>query len=207
MNSPLPPYSAFLDLGAVPEHCFERTLSPSAEERQAIALWLGVEAVESLAATVRLKRLREHHYLYEARFDADLVQACVVTLAPVPAHLTGEFRRDFRVRPKTPAKRRRQAETAPTSVELNAIDDDESEWLDEHEIDLAGPLLEELTLALDPYPRAPGAEFEVPPEETAARDSPFAVLEKLKTDQTRPAGSSKKATNEPKNAQPTRKGK
>ena len=177
MNSRPPPYSVFLDLGAVPDHGVERTLSPNAEERQVIARWLGVETIESLTATVHVKRRGEDHYAYEARFEAALVQACVVTLEPVPAQLSGEFRRDFRVRARSSAKRRRQTEETPASVELTDLDDDESEWLDQHEIDLAAPVLEELTLALDPYPRAPGAALEVPPEEAPARDNPFASLE------------------------------
>src|SRR5262249_37897769 len=141
------------------------------------------ESLESLTATVRLKRRGEDHYIYEARFDADLVQACVVTLAPVPAHLTGEFRRDFRVRPKSQARRRKALESAPPAVELTGSEDDEEDWLDEPLIDVAAPILEELTLALDPYPRAPGAAFETPQEERAAPDSPFAILERLKTGQ------------------------
>ncbi len=48
-------------------------------------------------------------------------------------------------------------------------------------IDLAAPVLEELSLSLDPYPRKAGVEF-APPEEAPARspDNPFAVLGKLK---------------------------
>jgi len=45
---------------------------------------------------------------------------------------------------------------------------------------VAGPLLEELSLALDPYPKAPGAVFGAPAEESDASENPFAVLEKLK---------------------------
>jgi uncharacterized metal-binding protein YceD (DUF177 family) len=180
MTMTAPPYSLFLDLGAVSDHGLERTLTPNGEERQAIARWLGVEAVESFTAIVRMKRRGEDNYLYEARFDVDVVQACVVTLAPVPAHLTGEFHRDVRVRPQTNTKKRRQAEDARVSVEATGLNDDESDWLDEPQIDLVAPLLEELTLALDPYPRAPEAEFQIPGEEAEPRESPFAVLEKFK---------------------------
>jgi hypothetical protein len=42
-------------------------------------------------------------------------------------------------------------------------------------------VLEELNLALDPYPRAPGVTFEAPKDEPKAAESPFAVLAKLKT--------------------------
>jgi uncharacterized metal-binding protein YceD (DUF177 family) len=192
MTPAKPPYSVFLDLGAVPDHGLERTLSPDAEERQAIARWLGVESIESFSATVRVTRRGEDHYAYEAQFEAKLVQACVVTLEPVPARLSGEFRRDFRVRPKTSTRKRKQAEESPASVELAGFDDEEADWLDQHEIDLAAPVIEELALALDPYPRAPGAAFAVPPEEVAAA-SPFAVLEKLKTEQKPAESPGKKA--------------
>jgi hypothetical protein len=183
MNSTIPAYSVLLDLGSVPDHGVERTLAPNAEEQEAIARWLGVEAIDSFSATVRVTRRGEDHYAYEACFEVALVQACVVTLEPVPAHLTGEFRRDFRVRPRASGKKRRQTEETPASVELSGLDDEESDWLDQHELDLAAPVLEELTLVLDPYPRAPGASLKLPPEEAAVGDSPFAVLEKLKTAQ------------------------
>jgi uncharacterized metal-binding protein YceD (DUF177 family) len=193
MNTSNSPYSVFLDLGSVPDQGIERTLSPNMEERQAIAAWLRVQVVESLDATVHVKRRSEDHYAYDARFEAKLVQACVVTLEPVPAQLSGEFHRDFRVRPKASAKKRRHVEDSPAAVELSGLDDEESDWLDQHEIDLAAPVLEELTLALDPYPRAPGAEFDVLPEEAAIRDNPFAVLEKLKTGQKQPETAGKRA--------------
>ena len=44
----------------------------------------------------------------------------------------------------------------------------------------AVPVLEEVSLALDPYPRAPGAKFEAPKDMEPARESPFAVLKALK---------------------------
>ena len=198
-----PPYSVLADLGSIPDQGLERTLSPTAEERQAIARWLGVESLEHLEANVRVKRRGEDHYSYEARFDAPVVQSCVVTLAPVSSRLEGEFRRDFRVRPKPSSKRRRASDNDAPSVELTGLEDDEAEWLEEPVIDLAAPVLEELTLALDPYPRAPGAAFEAPPEEKTVEDSPFAVLEKLRT--AVPAGSpAKKPENGP---DPGRQGK
>jgi hypothetical protein len=48
-------------------------------------------------------------------------------------------------------------------------------------VDLAAPLLEELSLSLDPYPRKAGVQF-APPEEAPAEEpnNPFAVLGKLK---------------------------
>jgi uncharacterized metal-binding protein YceD (DUF177 family) len=66
-------------------------------------------------------------------------------------------------------------------MELSSLEDDEPELIEGTSIDLAAPVLEELSLALDPYPRAPGVAFESPKQEKAPADSPFAVLESLKT--------------------------
>jgi hypothetical protein len=65
-------------------------------------------------------------------------------------------------------------------VVLDAGGEDEPEEIESLHYDLAAPALEEYSLALDPYPRSPGAEFSLgtePPQET---DSPFAVLKGLK---------------------------
>jgi len=123
-------------------------------------------------------------YAYRGHFEADVVQACVITLAPVPSHLSGEIFRKFRVLPR-PSTRRRKSAIEPTSavpaiIDLAATDEDSPELLDQSVLDLAAPLLEELSLGLDPYPKAPGAAFEVPPERPVPADNPFAVLERLK---------------------------
>ena len=72
--------------------------------------------------------------------------------------------------PKVP-----DAELAPA-----APDDDVPEELDSPRYDLAAPLLEELSLALDPYPRAPGEDFKAPEQPGGEIPNPFAVLKKLK---------------------------
>jgi hypothetical protein len=50
-------------------------------------------------------------------------------------------------------------------------------------VDLAAVLTEQLALALDPFPRKPGARFEAPG--TAGELSPFAALARLKDDLTK----------------------
>jgi len=178
------PFARPFDLGSVRERTVEIALAPSQAERAAIAHWLGIESVEALKATVRLSRAGADEYAYDGRFEADVVQACVITLEPVPSHISGEIRRRYKVLPR-PSTRRRKAviepePATPAVIDLSVAEDDGPELLDHPVIDLAAPLLEELTLSLDPYPKAPGAAFEVPPEPLAPTDNPFAVLEKLK---------------------------
>jgi uncharacterized metal-binding protein YceD (DUF177 family) len=75
-----------------------------------------------------------------------------------------------------PALRR----TAEDGVVEVPLEDDAPEEIDSLHYDLAAALIEEFILALDPYPRAPGVEFQAP-EGEGATESPFAVLKGLKS--------------------------
>jgi uncharacterized metal-binding protein YceD (DUF177 family) len=177
-----PPFSSSYDLNKVPEKGRELVLKPTAAERSQIAAWLGIEALESLQAVVKLSRTGSGHYLYRGHFDADVVQACVVTLEPVPAHLAEDFERDFEIAPVVRhSGRRGHKPAAVPAAPIIDLDEDVPEMLEGPVIDLAAPLLEELSLSLDPYPRKAGIEFTQPEEEPVeAPDNPFAVLGKLK---------------------------
>ena len=170
-----PVYAAPFDLLQLPEKGMEVRLEPTPKEREAIAAWLGILALESLSASVNLTRRGKDQYALEAHFEADVVQACVITLEPVPAHLKGEFQRAYRVVSRTLAKAREGEEGGEIGLES-----DEPELIQSHEIDLAAPLLEELSLSLDPYPKRPGAAFEVQEEASSPSESPFAALAVLK---------------------------
>ena len=199
MNSPAMPFSLVFDLGSLSDRGAEFVLAPAEAERRAIAGWLGIEALERLEAAVAVSRTGGDQYAYTARFEADVVQACVITLEPVRSHLSGDFHRIFQVLPRVVMKRRKVLVEPPASLDLCAADDDEPEMLEDPHLDLAGPVLEELSLALDPYPKAPGVAFEAPVEAAAPSESPFAVLEKLKTAESGPAGARKsKSAGQPK---------
>lgn len=177
-----PPFSSTYELEKLPEKGAQLTLKPTAAERNRIAAWLGIEALERLEAVVKLTRSASGRYLYRGHFDADLVQACVVTLEPVPAHLSEDIERSFQIAPPVPrGVRRGRKNAAAAEIQIVDPDDNAPEMLESPVIDIAAPLLEELSLSLDPYPRKAGVEF-VQPEEAPAEapDSPFAVLGKLK---------------------------
>ena len=185
------PFVLPFDLATLSENGADVKLAPTEAERKQIANWLGVNAVENLAGLVRLSRHAKDSYGYEASFEADVVQACVVTLEPVPAHLSGAFQRAFQVVSRNAPKRRDRgpgsekstgpfAEPSGGGGEISLSEADDPDVLDSSMLDLAGPLLEELSLALDPYPRAPGAKFEVPAVGDPPAESPFAVLQGLK---------------------------
>ena len=69
----------------------EVAIAPSEAQREGIAHWLGVERLDALKANIALSRAGADEYAYRGHFEADVVQACVVTLEPVPSHLSGEI--------------------------------------------------------------------------------------------------------------------
>jgi uncharacterized metal-binding protein YceD (DUF177 family) len=177
-----PPYSSFYDLEKLTAKGFELVLKPTAPEREKIAAWLDVVALENLEAVVKLTRAGSGRYSYRGQFEADVVQACVVTLEPVPSHLAGDFERSFQFARVVSHSGRKGKKPAIAPVGgINDLDSDEPELLESPVVDLAAPMLEELSLSLDPYPRKAGVEF-TQPEEAPAEDeeNPFAVLARLK---------------------------
>jgi uncharacterized metal-binding protein YceD (DUF177 family) len=177
MKAKSPFFVVNFDLSRLADAGKEISLKPTPEQRIGLAGWAGVDSVETLNGVVHLKRLGVGHFSYEAHFTADVVQACVVTLAPVRSHIEREFQRFFQVADV------RRAAPVTRAIELpsNAImDDEEPEILSSPVLDIAAPVLEELALAIDPYPRALGVAFKPPPDDKGSADSPFAVLKKLK---------------------------
>lgn len=173
-----PPFSSFHDLGNLPEKGAELTLNPGTGDCARIAAWLNIEALQSLKASVKLSRAASGRFLYRAHFEADLVQASVVSLEPVPSHLSADFERSYQLAPTTPRAGRKR--DVPPVVALDHEDENAPELLDSLVLDIAAPVLEELSLALDPYPRRPGESFAQPEPAENAPNNPFAILKSLK---------------------------
>lgn len=139
------------------------------EERAALAKRFDLLALDRLEAKVKLTPMAGGYYRLAAEFEADLVQACTVTQEPVPARLAESFTLTYG--------------PVEESGEIFLDGDTEPvEPLDDGMIDIGEAVAQQLSLALDPFPRAPGVEIE---SETAVsgetpRESPFAVLARLR---------------------------
>lgn len=153
--------------------------SAEPEQRAAIAGWSGVLSVESFAVAVDIKKLGPARFGLEFRVTADITQACVVTLEPVPAHMEQLFARELQFVGQA-RRKPSEGESAPDLV-LDSGEEEGPEEIESLHYDLAGPALEEYVLGLEPYPRAPGVEFQPPGEGPQAPQSPFAVLKGLKS--------------------------
>jgi hypothetical protein len=178
MTEPLP-FSHPYNLARLGQAGDVVTLVPDTETRAAIARWAGILALEGLTVEVTLSKTASTRFKLIFRLVADLTQACVVTLEPVPAHIRQEFIRELHF--SGPRRRLPAPEAGESAVTLVGPDDEEGpEEIESLHYDLAGPVLEELVLALDPYPRCPGVEFAAEDEAAEAPESPFAVLKRLK---------------------------
>jgi hypothetical protein len=168
------PLERFYDLSRLPDAGYEIDIVPGTEELRALAKWAGIDEVTKLRARIIVRPKSRTSFVEETEFEADIVQSCVVTLQPVHSHIARSFTRALHLTSGVP----HLADNGGT-VAAAAVAEDAPDEIGSPVYDLGTPLREELVLALDPYPRAPGVTFEAPADDDQP-DSPFAVLEKLK---------------------------
>ena len=163
---PAPEFSRPLPLGLVGPEGRREVLEADEAERAALARRFGIPAIERLRAELRLRPETDGAVRAEGRLDADIVQTCVVTLEPVAQRVEEEVA--LRLLP-------------PGQEPRDDPDEGADEIATERGVaDLGEAVAEQLALALDPYPRAPGAAL--PAEASEAAEHPMAALAKLRGD-------------------------
>lgn len=182
-NPPAPEFRRPLALGLVGPAGREVVIEADAAERAALAGRFGIPGIGRLRAVLRLRPeaggpQAGGTVIARGRLEAEVTQTCVVTLEPVEQRVAEEIA--LRLLPPG-----REAQDGPEEM-------DEIEAAPDGTVDLGEAVAEQLSLALDPYPRAPGAvlpelgEAEgegaaapAPPEE---KPNPFAALAALRRD-------------------------
>ena len=157
------------------------TITADEAQRAAIASWTGIVSLQSFEAAVQIKKLSPNRFGLAFHLVADVTQACVVTLEPVPSHMDHSFSRELHF--TGPVRHRPASDhSAADSVSEVVLDAEEEgpEEIESLHYDLAAPLLEEFVLSLEPYPRRPGVEFAPQTDGQERPESPFAVLKGLK---------------------------
>jgi uncharacterized metal-binding protein YceD (DUF177 family) len=170
---PAPEFSFPIEIAQIPPAGAHYTIAASPSERARVAARLGVTSIGRLEATVDVKPGAGGVIRVAGRIGADLVQSCVVSLAPVPATIDEQIEASFVEEGRH--DQRRDAEDV-------ALDDEEPpEIVQDGRIDLGELTVAQLALVLDPYPRAPGVSFDATQwSAPAGKDSPFAALAALK---------------------------
>ena len=166
-------FTRLVSVAKVGESGMSLTVAPGSAALPKIAAYLELETLKRLSATVEVMRWRHKGIKLTGHFTADVTQSCVVTLEPIEAQVEGDFERRF-----LPPAGYKHAESDALEISVDPEGVDPPEVLG-REIDVGEILVEELSLALDPYPRRPGVEF-TPEQDTVVKPvNPFAVLAKL----------------------------
>jgi uncharacterized metal-binding protein YceD (DUF177 family) len=167
-----PEFSRPLPADSVGPQPLLRRIEAGPAERAALAKRFELLALDRLEASLELSREKGEVIRLQGHFIADVVQSCVVTLGPVPAHLDAGFEMNFSA-----------SAVEPAVADLDPLAEEEPEPIPAGVIDLGEAVAQQLAIALDPYPRAPGASLETLEEarqhlEQGTRN-PFAGLASL----------------------------
>jgi uncharacterized metal-binding protein YceD (DUF177 family) len=167
VNAPHPELSRPVALDRIRDAEFRTSFEAGPDERNAIAGRLQEPAVEFLACSFVLRRpaaaKRSGEILAEGHLTARVQRECVVSLDLFIETIDERFEVVF----------------VPEGEES---EDEDPDSVDEipysgGALDLGEAAVEQLALALDPYPRKPGAEL--PADLAGEASGPFAALSKL----------------------------
>ena len=151
------------------------------KERQKLKENHGLLSVDSFHADVHVSPWKKRGVRIKGKFEADIVQACVVTLEPIPEHVEEEVQSVFIPEDSKLVKYEELDHTG--EVFIDAEGPDTPEVFHGDSIDVGAFLEEFFELSLNPYPRKEGVDGNYI-EDTGNEEkepSPFAVLKKLKS--------------------------
>lgn len=154
--------------GITPDKVRKESVEATEEECAALAQRFDLRGLSGLKASLTIRRVAGGEVIRVAgTLEAEVVQACVVSLRDVPGEVKGEF------------------ETFFTEEVVDELDEDAPEMVSNGHIDLGEVVAQYLALELDPYPRAPGVSLAAQLAETglAAPKNPFSVLEGMAKDE------------------------
>jgi len=172
-------------LDALRDRPVHQRVEADANERAALAKRFSILGIDRLEAELKVRRVRAGRAVrVEGRIQAALSQACVVSLQPVAQTMDAEFAVVF-----VPAEDLKPLPVDEDgAIDVDALDPDEEleEQLPDGPLDLGELVAQEFAVAIDPYPRAPGATYqeswgETPPVDEAGdppegKIRPFADL-------------------------------
>lgn len=170
MNSPeTAPFSYLIEPAQIRD-AREIRITASVDERLLVAESLGLAQLDHLEALLTIRPWRRHGLRIDGDLTAGVGQICSVTMDPIQTEISERL--EERLYPEAREKGPRSPEAV---IDFEATDDYES--FAGETVDLGALIVEYLSLAIDPYPKIPGAAVEPEPTEIELRPpSPFASL-------------------------------
>jgi Large ribosomal RNA subunit accumulation protein YceD len=166
------PLSRPVTLADVPPAGRDVSIITSEKERGAVARLLQLPGIAALEATLRVSHYGKDGLEVAGEIHAQLTQACVVTGEHFESDVVAPVEIRFSPHGQDP--------NAPLGADelVDPDAEDPPDLLVGGRIDLGAVATEFLALALDPYPKKPGASFSTYAEPGA--ESPFGALSSLK---------------------------
>lgn len=161
MNAPAPEFSKPVALDDLPKGGRHFVLEANAEERGAVARRLNVPAIESFSGNVRVTASKER-FAVRGNVAARLTRECVVTLEEIAEEVEESFEIDF-------VRRAAALETDDEEISL-----DSPEVHTDPIFDVGEVLIQQLSLAMAPFPKKQGASGLPAEFATQEETSPFA---------------------------------
>jgi hypothetical protein len=166
----------------IPETGLHRDIAAEQPVREAMAGLAGLREVLSASASLDVMPERGGRFHVAGRVRARIGQTCVVTLEPIENDIDEPIDLVFAPPEQVPQLSDLVDEAAEREGEIP----DPPEPIIDGFIDLGRLATDALLLAVDPYPRKPGAVFEPPVAADDPEDHPFAALKALKPELKRP---------------------
>jgi uncharacterized metal-binding protein YceD (DUF177 family) len=192
MTEPAPEFSFPIDVADITAAGRAYKLKASAQECADVAERLDLQAVDALSADLEVVFVSGGFIKVSGEMKAHVTQSCVVTLGPVPARIADVVNATFiteerAAKEKAKLEKAKARRKATDEEEVRPDEEDPPEVARGGRIDLGEIVVVHLALALDPYPRVPGAAFDakawgVEPEMAVNPEvaSPFAALASFK---------------------------
>ena len=184
MTDQADPWSVPVAVEHIPESGLHRDIEADRATRDAMAELAGLRDILSASASIDVTLESGGRFHVAGRVRARIGQTCVVTLDPIENDIDDPI--DLLLAP--PDQIPALADLVDDGDESEAEIPDPPEPIENGMIDLGRLATDALFLAVDPYPRKPGAVFEPLVAASDPEDHPFAALKALQLDPKAPGG-------------------
>ncbi len=178
MSQLVPILNAIMRVDNLPDE--GRSLKVMADKKQLekIANYLQIEEVREFSAEINVSPIKDG-FIVRGKMQATIMQPSVISLAPVIQQIEEKLERIFLFGQEPEFK-----ESAESEIFIDLEGDDLPDYYNDVEVDFDGFFLENLALAIDPFPKNSGEKFEfINEDEDKEKNSPFSKLRDLKFNQ------------------------
>ncbi len=187
-----PEWSHFIEAGKIGMVPIKMTIAPGVDECKRLAKRMGLVEIKSFESDLVISRDSGSHVIFiSGQIHASLTQSCVITAKPVKSEVSDSFESWYADQDQAVsfarAKQERLAREGQAGETPFLDESEDPEPVTDGQIDLGELVSQYLSLAIDPYPHAEGAEYDAALEAQGKKgasaevyENPFAALKDWK---------------------------